>query len=164
MIAVFLADGFELVEAMTPLDMLRRGGNEIITVSITDSLYVKSSNGVTVKADKLIAELGAEGTPCIRVYNKCDAYLGVLPRENDSVCISAVTGRGFDELRRKICEMLHLTSRRVDFEIPYAKSALLDLLHREAKVEKCEYEAEFISVTAFVDDKTYGYITNELSR
>ena len=60
MIYEFLADGFELVEAMTPLDMLRRGGKEIITVSITDSLYVKSSNGVTVKADKLIAELNSD--------------------------------------------------------------------------------------------------------
>ena len=57
MVYVFLADGFELVEAMTPVDMLRRGGKETVTVSITDSLYVTSSNGVTVKADKLISEL-----------------------------------------------------------------------------------------------------------
>ena len=60
MIYEFLADGFELVEAMTPLDMLRRGGKDIITVSITDSLEVKSSNGVTVIADKLISELPSE--------------------------------------------------------------------------------------------------------
>ena len=57
MIYVFLANGFELVEAMTPVDMLRRGGKETVTVSITDSLCVTSSNGVTVKADKLISEL-----------------------------------------------------------------------------------------------------------
>ena len=57
MIYEFLADDFELVEAMTPLDMLRRGGKEIVTVSITESLYVKSSNGVTVKADKLVSDL-----------------------------------------------------------------------------------------------------------
>lgn len=60
MIYEFLAEGFELVEAMTPLDMLRRGGKEIITVSITDTLFVKSSNGVTVTADKLIRELTDE--------------------------------------------------------------------------------------------------------
>ena len=57
MVYVFLANGFELVEAMTPVDMLRRGGKKTVTVSITDSYYVTSSNNVTVKADKLISEL-----------------------------------------------------------------------------------------------------------
>ena len=60
MIYEFLANGFELVEAMTPLDMLRRGGKEVLTVSITDSYEVTSSNGVTVKADRLISELPSD--------------------------------------------------------------------------------------------------------
>ena len=123
-----------------------------------------AAHGIVV--EEVIKNLGADATPRLTVFNKCDLVTDTSPFEHDvdSVCISAVTGRGFDELRKKICEMLHLTSRKVCFEIPYSKSALLDLLHREAKVEKCEYEAEFISVSAFVDDKTYGYITNELSR
>ncbi len=65
MIYEFLADGFELVEAMTPLDILRRCGKEIITVSITDSHSVKSSNGVTVTADKLISELTDENPEAV---------------------------------------------------------------------------------------------------
>jgi len=46
--------------------------------------------------------------------------------------------------------------------IPYAKSALLDILHREAKVLSVEYLDEFISVTATVDDRVYGLINQEL--
>lgn len=55
-IYVFLADGFELVEAMTPVDVLRRGGLTVKTVSITGKELVDSANGVSVKADMLFDE------------------------------------------------------------------------------------------------------------
>ena len=48
--------------------------------------------------DELICQLGAEQTPCIRVFNKCDAYLGILPHGDDIVCISARSGEGADAL------------------------------------------------------------------
>lgn len=47
----FLADGFEEVEALAPVDILRRGGVDIKTVSVTGSELVTSSHGVTVKTD-----------------------------------------------------------------------------------------------------------------
>jgi 4-methyl-5(b-hydroxyethyl)-thiazole monophosphate biosynthesis len=47
----FLANGFEEIEALAPVDIMRRGGVEIKTVSITGSEYVESAHGVTVKAD-----------------------------------------------------------------------------------------------------------------
>lgn len=48
---VFLADGFEEVEALTPVDVLRRGGVSVKTVSITSSLQVTGAHGVSVVAD-----------------------------------------------------------------------------------------------------------------
>ena len=42
----FLANGFEDIEALAPVDILRRGGVEVKTVSISDSLMVESANGV----------------------------------------------------------------------------------------------------------------------
>lgn len=47
----FLANGFEEIEALAPVDILRRGGVDIKTVSITGSNMVESSHGVTIKAD-----------------------------------------------------------------------------------------------------------------
>ena len=54
----FLANGFEEVEALAPVDILRRGGVEVKTVSITGSPLVESSHGVMVKADLQIEDLG----------------------------------------------------------------------------------------------------------
>ena len=47
----FLANGFEEIEGLAPVDILRRGGVDIKTVSITGSEFVETSHGVTVKAD-----------------------------------------------------------------------------------------------------------------
>lgn len=51
-IAVFLADGFEDIEALATVDVLRRAGFICHTVSIQDE-YVTSAHRVTIKADKL---------------------------------------------------------------------------------------------------------------
>lgn len=50
---VFLAEGFEEVEALTVIDLLRRAGIPVKTVSITTALQVTGAHGVTVKADVL---------------------------------------------------------------------------------------------------------------
>ena len=48
---VFLAAGFEEIEALTVVDVLRRAGMNVHTVSITSALQVKGAHGVTVNAD-----------------------------------------------------------------------------------------------------------------
>lgn len=50
---VFLAEGFEEIEALTVTDILRRAGMPVKTVSITSSLQVTGAHGVTVTADLL---------------------------------------------------------------------------------------------------------------
>lgn len=50
MILLLLADGFEEIEALCPLDILRRLGADIKTVGITGE-YVCGAHGITVKAD-----------------------------------------------------------------------------------------------------------------
>lgn len=51
MIYVFLADGFEEMEAIAPVDVLRRCGAQVLTVSITEDREVKGSHGIPVLAD-----------------------------------------------------------------------------------------------------------------
>ena len=53
---VFLANGLEEIEAITPVDVFRRAGIEVITVSITGSEFVKSAHNIIIKADKIFAE------------------------------------------------------------------------------------------------------------
>lgn len=53
---IFLAQGFEDVEALGVCDVLRRGGVEVTLVSIEDSLEVTSSHSVTVKAEMNLAQ------------------------------------------------------------------------------------------------------------
>lgn len=54
---IFLADGFEDIEALATRDVLMRGGIPVITVSITDEYLVESSHGLQVTADTSWADL-----------------------------------------------------------------------------------------------------------
>jgi 4-methyl-5(b-hydroxyethyl)-thiazole monophosphate biosynthesis len=54
---VFLANGFEDIEALIPVDVLRRGGVEVVTVStVEDSQIVESAHGVQMVADAMFDE------------------------------------------------------------------------------------------------------------
>ena len=54
--AIFFADGFEEIEGLTVVDMFRRAGIPIQTVSISDSLTVTGSHDIKVQADCLLAD------------------------------------------------------------------------------------------------------------
>ncbi|MFR5876408.1 MAG: DJ-1 family glyoxalase III [Eubacterium sp.] len=55
MVYVFLADGFEIIEALAPVDMLRRAGIEVKTVGVTGEL-IESSCNILVAADMPISD------------------------------------------------------------------------------------------------------------
>ncbi len=58
MVYLFLAPGFEEVEAITPLDYLRRCEElEVCSVSILDTKVVTGSHGISVVADRTISEV-----------------------------------------------------------------------------------------------------------
>ena len=59
-ICIFLATGFEEVEALFPLDILRRGGMSVKSVSVTGEPTVTGAHGVPVTADCLIEDLKEE--------------------------------------------------------------------------------------------------------
>ena len=108
--------------------------------------------------DRLIRELGAQQTPCIRVYNKCDKFSpDIRPHGEDVVCISAKTGEGLEELRAAVAKRLDKGTKRVTLRIPYEQGGVVDRLYREAKVESVDY-AEAILVTAVCTPKTLGQV------
>ena len=108
--------------------------------------------------DDLIRQLGAEATPCLRVYNKCDAYFGILPHGEDTVCISARSGEGTDLLVRKLSRMLDRGKRHVVLELPYAAAGLLDTLNRSAAVLYTEYTETGVHVEAVVPPELFGKV------
>lgn len=64
---VFLAEGFEEVEALTVVDVLRRGNVEVTTISLTEDPYVCGAHGIEVLCD------------AVNEYDPSDADLVVLP-------------------------------------------------------------------------------------
>ena len=55
-VSIFLAPGFEEVEALTPIDLLRRAGAQVTIVSIGEEKAVTGSHQITVTADALFEE------------------------------------------------------------------------------------------------------------
>ena len=55
-IYVFLADGLEEIEALTPVDLFRRVGDEVTTVSIMGRKEIRGSHDITILADALLSE------------------------------------------------------------------------------------------------------------
>ena len=79
-IYLFLADGFEPVEALAPVDVLRRAGINVVTVSIMGRAIVEAAHGVKVVADALFDDVD---------FSDADALVlpgGSLGTENLSAC------------------------------------------------------------------------------
>ena len=53
---IFLADGFEDIEGLTVVDLLRRAGIDIKTVSIKETKQIQTSHGITMLTDTTFAE------------------------------------------------------------------------------------------------------------
>ena len=108
--------------------------------------------------ESLIRQLGAEQTPRVEVFNKSDVYVGdIRPHGEDIVSISAKTGEGLDQLLAMIGKRLDTGFHRVTLSLPYDKGGVLDMLYRDAKVEKVEY-GETIEVEAVCSEKTAGQV------
>lgn len=109
---------------------------------------------------RLIAELGAEGTPCIDAYNKADLCPDPagIPRGGNVIAISAKTGEGTDRLLEKIAEILSRGKKRVTLLLPYAAGGTLDLLHREAEVHAVEYADAGILADVTVKPELWGTV------
>ena len=74
-VLVFLVDGFEEIEAMAPIDLLRRAGIVVDTVSINEDKKVVSSRKITVLTDKTINEINLEKVNCSSHKASFDFFL-----------------------------------------------------------------------------------------
>lgn len=168
MIYIFLADGFEETEAITPTDMLRRCGKEVYTVGVTGKT-VTGAHGIPVVCDREISGISAEGTemiilpggmPGTRNLAACEKLKAIISYCNDNgiligaICAapSILGSMGLLSGRKAVCypgfeetlsgaEVLHVNSVR-DGNIITSRGAGTAL----------DFSYELIS--ALIDEKT----------
>ena len=144
-----------LIEAFkATLEELRYADVLLHVIDISNPEWEEQARVVS----ELIRQLGAEGTPCLRIFNKCDRYFGILPHGEDVVCISARSGEGADVLVQKLSDMLDRGKRHVTLLLPYAAAGLLDSLNREAKLLRTDYTDAGIEVEAIVQPDLFGKV------
>lgn len=120
MIYVFLADGFEETEAITPIDCMRRCGLEVVTVGIGDNI-IRGSHGVTFLTDCADSQLvfsdeiemivlpgGMPGTINLEkseVVQKAIDYCAANDKYIAAICAapSILGHRGLLENQRAVC-------------------------------------------------------------
>ena len=56
-VLVPLAEGFEEIEALTVVDVLRRGGQKVVTAALGESLKVAGAHGISVEADAFLHDV-----------------------------------------------------------------------------------------------------------
>jgi len=95
---VFLADGFEEMEAVTPIDCLRRAGVEVVIAAIGASLSVTGSHGIVITANTTIKALDESGTLNPASWD-CVFVPGGMPgSSNLAACVPA--GNFFREMAK----------------------------------------------------------------
>lgn len=62
MVYVMFADGFEEVEAIEPIDIMRRAEIDVTTVSITENRRVTGAHGIPIETDAVISDIFENGT------------------------------------------------------------------------------------------------------
>ena len=117
---IFLADGFEEIEALTVVDLLRRAQIDIDMVSITGSLQVTGSHQISVMADVLFEDAkfddadmlvlpgGMPGTKNLKNHEGLDKLLRKFHGENKNIAAicaapTVLGNKGFLQGKRATC-------------------------------------------------------------
>ena len=93
MVIVLLADGFEEIEALTPVDMLRRGGIEVKTVGINGKIAV-GSHGISVVADAVPEDINLDDVSMVVFPGGMPGSLNLDASPYTNKVIESVLSRG----------------------------------------------------------------------
>lgn len=136
---LILSEGFEEMEAVTPLDLLRRAGVEVVSASTVPGLMVGGGRGIKVQADRLLDDCLGEGFDLI-----------VLPG-----------GPGVDKLR-KDGRVLELVRRAYADGVPIAAICAAPVILADAGVVAGHVVTSFPACEAELRDKVKAYVKNRV--
>lgn len=107
--------------------------------------------------ERLIRQLAGEDTPVLRLYNKADLIdRAEIPVGENNLRICAKTGEGAQALLQRIDALLGRRLHHVTLLLPYAMGGVVETLHTNAKVLRCDYTADGIEVETVCDDILFG--------
>ena len=98
-VLVFLMEGFEEIETVCPIDILRRAEAEVMVASISDSLNVKGRSNIVLQADTLLASVPSDrvfdavvvpGGPGTKLLRESPAVLSIVKRFVIPICSGRV--------------------------------------------------------------------------
>ncbi|MDE6140320.1 MAG: DJ-1/PfpI family protein [Alistipes sp.] len=93
---VLLAEGFETIEALTPIDVMKRAAIEVETVAVADCKRVVSSHGiVVVEADMLLSDADLSDGDALILPGGNPGYVNLAT----SAAVGDIVGRYYDEGR-----------------------------------------------------------------
>lgn len=112
-----------------------------------------------------LQSLGVQNKPVITVFNKQDRLeeQAVLRdfKADETVCLSALTGAGLEELEEKLEKVLREQKTSVRHVFPYRDAAKLQMIRRYGELLKEEYLEEGIAIEAYVPIRVYEQLFAE---
>lgn len=93
-VCVFLADGFEEIEGLTVVDILRRAGVETETVSVMETKQIRGSHDILVEADKLFDEADIAGADMLVLPGGMPGTLNLKAHDGLKEQILSFAGQG----------------------------------------------------------------------
>ncbi|NLP49050.1 MAG: GTPase HflX [Clostridiales bacterium] len=139
-----------LVEAFK--STLEEAASASLILNVCDASSDECAQHINVTND-LLDDLDCGDTPVITVLNKCDLAPSLynLPQIGQSVRISALDGRGLDDLLEAIAATLPPTRRQAEFLFPYSQGAKAALVRKEGLVLEEDFRNEGHYLKAIVD-------------
>lgn len=93
-VLVLLAEGFEEVEAITPIDLLRRAGAEVTVAALAETIHVTGRSGITIHADTPLTAVAGNRYDCILLpggpgvkHLRADPRVGAIVRRHAEMAV-----------------------------------------------------------------------------
>lgn len=102
---IFFADGFEEIEGLTVVDLLRRAGITITTVSVMQDRMVTGSHRITVEADTVFEENDYDDAQMLVLPGGMPGTLNLQSHEGLTALLKSITGleeRSLQSVRHRV--------------------------------------------------------------